>query len=193
LRGRQGFHCPTPLHWIHPQRKVHRGCRERPCDGPHSKTIWDIVTLPTTLFISVSNWPNGPMARRLTTISSVSRDSRFDPWLGHFFALGTSFSPVVCRRTRSAGGDVFLDSWGGYVVLMEGAAMEPPLFDRHKRSHSFGATISAHTSICRSMVLCRLESGGTFSPVVRCNERQRDQGSNLETCDSQWKVELEHV
>jgi hypothetical protein len=36
--------------------------------------------------------PNGPMARRLTTISRgqtrkipKSRDSRFDPWLGHFF------------------------------------------------------------------------------------------------------------
>ena len=31
------------------------------------------------------------MARRLTTIIPQSRDSRFDPWLGHFCPLGHAF------------------------------------------------------------------------------------------------------
>jgi hypothetical protein len=57
----------------------------------------------------MDNRPNGPMARRLTTITTQclkSRDSRFDPWLGHrecdFFPALLELVELWCG---GAGGD----------------------------------------------------------------------------------------
>ena len=73
--------------------------------------IYKIYLIIFTSLLS-NNWPNGPMARRLTTIRSISRDSRFDPWLGHisssfitFFRIGglvVKLAVAILHRTVSA-------------------------------------------------------------------------------------------
>ncbi|KAF2133283.1 hypothetical protein P153DRAFT_153767 [Dothidotthia symphoricarpi CBS 119687] len=55
-----------------------------------------IYTLACKIVHQSNNRPAGPMARRLTTICSKSRDCRFDPCVGHLFA-SLPFTPSFFR------------------------------------------------------------------------------------------------